>query len=218
MSAALWNGSAWQLTPISGLTSPGGGPSFSLSCASTTFCMTTTNLDGEIMDSAIQATQDNVSYVFDGSGWHQVTWSNQAVSVGALSCPTDTSCVQMADPNYGTAGYGGGEVTFLWNGSSWSEDSNPVADGLTFASISCAARTLCVGVGSPATPAYDDGGNYVGPPASSDGAAVWTGATWDPTPTPSPGDQELSGVSCTSNRCSAVGSTTVELIIARYSN
>ena len=215
VSAALWNGSSWQLTPISGLTSPGGGPSFSLSCASTSFCMTTTSLDGEDMDSAIQPTQNNVSYVFDGSGWHQVTWPDQSVSVGTLACPTDTSCVQMADANYGTPGYGGGEVTFLWNGSSWSEDSNPVADGLTLASISCTASTFCVGVGSPAAPAYDSGGNYVGPTAFPDGAAVWTGTTWHPMPTPSPGDQELSGVSCTSNQCSAVGSTTVELAIER---
>lgn len=51
---------SWQLRPISGLTSAG-LTSFSLSCASTSFCMTTTNLDGENMDSGIQPTQDNVS-------------------------------------------------------------------------------------------------------------------------------------------------------------
>jgi len=217
VSAALWNGSSWQLTPISGLTAPG-LTAFSLSCASTSFCMTTTDLDGEDMDSALQSTEDNVSYVFDGSGWNQVAWPSQSVSVGALSCPTNTSCVQMADANYGTLGYGGGEVTLLWNGSSWSEDSNPVAGNQGFASISCVSNTFCVGVGAPSSPAYDSSGNYIGPTAFPDSAAVWTGTTWDPTPTPTPGDQELSGVSCTINACIAVGSTTVDLPITRSGN
>jgi hypothetical protein len=218
VSAALWNGSSWGLTPISGLTSAPGLTTFSLSCASTSFCMTTTDLDGQDMDSALQPMQDNVSYAFDGSGWHQVAWPDQSVSVGALACPSATSCVQMADANYGTPGYGGGEVTFLWNGSSWTKDSNPVAGGLAFASISCTSNTFCVGVGAPSSPAYDSGGNYIAPTSFPDGAAVWNGATWEATPPPNPGDQELSGVSCTSNQCVGVGSTTVELAISRSGN
>jgi hypothetical protein len=220
VSAALWNGSSWQLTPISGLTASGGN-AFGLSCPSTSFCMTTTNLDGQNMDSGINPTQDNVSYVYDGAGWHQVPWSDQSVGVAALSCPSATSCVQMADANWGTPGYGGGEVTFLWNGSSWSEESSPVAGGLAFASISCTASTFCVGVGAPDVPAYDSSGNYIEVQPSSypnAAAAIWNGTTWVQTPTPSLGDQRFSGVSCTSDQCAAVGSTTAELTIERYSN
>jgi hypothetical protein len=180
--------------------------------------MTTTDLDGQNMDSSLQQTQDNVSYVFDGSGWNRVTWPNQSVSLGALSCPTKTSCVQSADANYGTPGYDGGGVTFVWNGSSWSENSNPIAGGLALASISCTASTFCVGVGAPAAPAYDSSGNYIGPAAFLDGAALWTGTTWDQTPSPSPGDEDLSGVSCTTSECTAVRSTTAELVIEQSSS
>lgn len=59
--SAVWNGHSWTTQNIGTLDVPGDTP-LALSCPTTTFCMTTTNAYGEIMDSALSPTQENASY------------------------------------------------------------------------------------------------------------------------------------------------------------
>ncbi len=209
VSAAVWNGTAWSITPISGLSAPG-TTQFAVSCASTNFCMATADLDGVQMGSADQPTQQNVSYAWDGSQWHEVAWPTSSVAVGPISCPSSTLCVQLATPNASTPRYGRGDVEFLWNGGVWKESAMPLPDTLLATSLSCVSVAFCVAVGSPwAASPTSVGGTPSSVQATSD---VRTDSTWGPTLwVANDPNESLAGVSCIAQTCMAVGTVTATL-------
>lgn len=189
--SAIWNGQSWAIDSIGNLTVPGDTP-FSLSCPTTTFCMTTSNLYGLLTDSSLSSTQQNVSYRWNGSTWSEVSWPTQAVAVNSLSCPTTTFCIQLATPNTGTPGAGDGDVQFTWNGSDWSEDATPLPGPISTYSLDCASTSLCMAVG----------GDTDGPPITPYGPRpptvdVWDGWKWLTIQWPSTApDAVLDAVSC----------------------
>jgi hypothetical protein len=196
--SVIWDGHTWTTQDIGALSVPGDTP-FSLSCPTTTFCMTTTNTEGEIMDSALSATQDNVSYRWNGTTWTEVTWPAQSVSVWSLSCSSPTSCVQLASPNQGTSGYGQGDVAFTWNGNTWSERSAPLPGSIAAVAMSCNTSGICLATGN-----QTEVGDAVGTSAPTV-VDMWDGWQWQAVPWPSDAaDAILSGVSCTNSSICAV--------------
>lgn len=199
--SALWNGSSWMTYKVGALTVPGTTP-FSLSCPTTSLCMTTADVEGAIMDSSLQSTQQNVSYEWNGSAWNPVSWPDQAVTVDALSCPFANLCIQLAGPNDGTTGSGEGDVTFTWRGGGWVENATPPLPGsLSADALSCTSATFCLAFGLP--PGAE---NSV--PFLPDSAVLWDGHSWSATTLPnSGGEPYLTGVSCVARYCMAVGTT-----------
>lgn len=200
--SAVWNGKIWTTERIGSLDVPG-FTTFALSCPTDSFCMTTTNAYGEIMDSADSPTQENSSYEWNGSTWNEVSWPTQAVGVDSLSCATSTFCIQLATPNEGTSGYKGGDVQFNWNGKEWSKNLTPLPGQLASSALSCVSSSLCVAVG----------GETNGPPILPEGsgppvADFWDGESWHQMQWPSVASgAALADVSCgSSGECGTVGS------------
>jgi hypothetical protein len=192
--SVLWNGSSWTTSDVGTQTVPG-TTEFGMSCSSTSQCMTTSDVDGPIMGSGTAATQQNVSYEWDGSAWNPVPWPDDEVSVASLSCPSMNLCYQVASPNDGTPGSGEGDVTFTWRGSGWTEDSTPLPGGLGTESLSCTSATFCMALGDPVS----------GGTTSPNGADVWNGYDWTATTFPSTGDDSFAAVSCVARYCLAAG-------------
>lgn len=200
VESAIWDGNRWTFDTLTGLTVPGTTP-FSLACPTTSFCVTTSNINGEIMDSGIQASQDNVSYVWNGTSWSRTAWPTQSVAVGSLSCSSPTICLQLASPNDGTPGYGEGDVAFTWNGNAWSENPSPIPGQMTSTAISCTSSGACLAVGNRYAP-----GAPFGSPAPTV-VDLWDGWQWLTIPWPAGvGDANLSGASCSeTDLCGVAG-------------
>ncbi|HST49363.1 hypothetical protein [Jatrophihabitans sp.] len=114
-SGAAWtyDGSQWSegvlVTPNSDL--------ISISCASTSFCVATTQSHGWV-------------YTFDGTSWDSGSQLNPYAQKSAVSCPASTFCLAWADGWY------------RWNGSTWSATSD--SPGATQVNgVSCVSPTFC---------------------------------------------------------------------------
>jgi hypothetical protein len=199
VTGALWNGSSWGMTDIPGLTVPGTTP-LALSCPTTRFCMMVTNENGPIMDSALQPTQDDVSYDWNGSQWSKVTWPDQTVSVNIVSCSSPNSCLATASPPGSPTGatQTSGDDWFRWNGSDWTEQSGSLPGELAASSLSCPTSSMCMAVGSPA-----DITTAPSPPGFAD---LWNGQSWVGANLTSTAAESFTGVSCLSSVfCGVVG-------------
>lgn len=111
-----FDGKAW-----SGATLAGDGQSQGVSCSSDVFCMA-------IIGTARAAR-------WDGGAWHVLRFPEPVAS--GVSCISRSFCV---------AGGGAGDFA-TWNGTTWVPGQVlPLADNQGWSDVSCASRTLCVGI------------------------------------------------------------------------
>ncbi|MCL4448172.1 MAG: hypothetical protein M1483_01745 [Actinobacteria bacterium] len=184
-----------------------GGSLPSISCASSSFCVTT-DLSGNV-------------YTYNGTAWSSPqNIDPNGGGITSISCATTTFCVAVdakdnADVGYGTSwppptsidgsGYAltsvscaspsfcvavdasGNEVTY--NGTTWSSPQN-ISSNKPLASVSCASSSFCVAV--------DSSGNEV----------TYNGSGWSSPVSIDPSGGGLTSVSCASSSfCVAVDSS-----------
>jgi len=191
--AERWNGSVWTATDITGPMESG---LTAVSCPTASTCTAVGDSLG---------TDASLIYRWNGSTWTAQTAvtlpdyeENQLYGV---SCPTTSACVAVGS-------YFGPSSTFVlverWNGSSWTLQTIPHPAGVKssqFQSVSCVSAAVCTAVGSSVT-----GANVTIPRAERSNGNTWA-LQPTPTPTSSPYNLNLAGVSCpTSKDCTAVGS------------
>ena len=83
-----------------------------------------------------------------------------------MSCPATGNCTAVGTNE------GGKALAAHWNGKAWSDESPASPDQFTFLdSVSCAATTDCVAVGTGGTPTSSELG-------LSPIAEQWTGGKW----------------------------------------
>ena len=126
--------------------------------------------------------------------------------LSSVSCASPTTCfaVGITDPLDGSAHQ---PLIEQWNGASWSIVPSPQVGAtreVELDGVACPTATSCLAVGSIAN-------NDVTAFAVNGLALRWNGIAWSvvPSPKPSTGDVQLTGVSCSSaTDCVAVGSST----------
>jgi hypothetical protein len=150
---------------------------------------------------------------WDGSKWTVQAVPSPTGSVQSwlygVSCSSDHACTAVGsyDPS-------GTSATLLslaeeWDGSRWAVQETPNYAAAAWSylySVSCVSATACTAVGSY-TPAAAVG-NYHPYTYVKTLAEAWDGSTWDPQPTadlPAVEGNNLLGVSCAGNGCTAVG-------------
>jgi len=196
--AERWNGTSWsiQTTP-----NPTGSNSYltAVSCPSGAVCIA---VGGSFNPTAAPTLAER----WNGSTWSVQTTPNptgaQSSQLRAVSCTSPTACTAAGDYTDST----GTQRTLAerWNGTTWSIEKTPNPAGATasgLSGVSCTSATACTAVGSF---------------TASTGtqrtlAERWNGTSWSIQTTSKPTDATasgLSGVSCTSAACTAVGDYT----------
>ena len=187
--AEQWNGSTWNAETIP---EPASGTLQGVSCTATANCIAVGN-----------ASNATLAEGWNGAGWSIQLTSNPAAPADpqftGVSCPIATSCVAVGQY---TADLGTAVGTQIplgegWDGTSWEQQTPPADNTNVFPGVSCSTATSCMAVG-PGFPIQD------GPVAEA-----WNGASWSIPPSPYVGLGDrgvLSGVSCASVICMAVGS------------
>jgi len=225
--AAVWNGTSWkvQATPPINVTP------ISVSCATVSFCMTTSGSGGVA--------------IWNGASWSAGPGVSGFQQVASVSCVSASYCEAVG-------GGPQGENAAVWNGASWSPQPTAGPAGVVLDAISCLAVNSCEAVGAtfgPITVTLAETWNGTSwaiaptpnPPATQSSilnavsctsaasctavgqnqftnlgltrtlAEVWNGKTWSLRSTPSnvnAGENILDDVSCvTSAGCTAVGTT-----------
>jgi hypothetical protein len=197
--AERWNGSTWTVQPTPNQT-PGNNVLLSVSCTSTTACM-----------SVGQSLGGPAEPVF-GESWNGTGWTLKQVplpkdmvnvpvdGVGGASCLSNASCVAVGlyYPQYGSKPFADG-----WDGSAWHSQLIPsirssagMPEGEFLSALSCGTST-CTAVGT-----YHLHGN------SLPIAEVWNGTAWHLELMANPGGITITPyiwVSCVGTACTAVG-------------
>jgi len=161
---AVYNGSTWTKQDIANNLSPVNvSQGFSVSCASTTFCVET----GYFYNSLNQ----NMAYIsmFNGS-----SWATQQVQVGLQGSVTNVSCVSstfcVAAGYTGTYPYQAFTTKYTGQGSTWTATNIAQFSGVTTSyvnTLNCFSTTLCVVGGWTSVSGVPDA--Y---------ASVFNGTTW----------------------------------------
>jgi hypothetical protein len=190
-----WNGSIWSSLPDV----PAGGLK-AISCTSATFCVAV----GQQYVNCPSCFTQTLIEQWNGSTWSVVSSPNQgsglANTLNGVACSMPMRCQAV-----GTFSNGSLNQTLAeeWNGLAWiivpSPDTPPnVSQGLN--SLSCAASTACMAVGSSANG-----------PAQQTLVEQWNGISWSIVASPntaSDQDNVLNGVSCSSMvSCHATGTS-----------
>lgn len=191
-----WNGSSWSIeaTPNSGSTYDGNLQS--VSCPSRNDCLAVGTYTNSVGETAALAEQWN------GSSWtvQSPQLSPDLVFLDGVSCPSSTDCMAVGTTSQGQPQL---PVAYQWNGVSWSVTSVPVPPNASQAfleGVSCKPARTCTAVGIAEQPKGD----------LLVLAERWDGSNWTvqnaPNPAPASADQQLDGVSCSSEAlCTAVG-------------
>ena len=144
--------------------------------------------------------------------WNGTTWSIEAtpsqagafgIYLSGVSCTSATACTAVG--YYLTRAGMQQTLAESWNGTTWSIQTTPNANGASMLSgVSCTSAGACTAVGN----SVDSTGNEMTL------AEHWGGTSWSLQTTPNfPGARgsELNGVSCTSaTACTAVGDTPLD--------
>lgn len=192
--ADIWNGSAWLAmapVPESGLNG--------VSCPSVRYCMA-------VGTTSVDETNEPAAAKWNGTVWKNVPVPAPVVTIDggslkSVSCVSITNCVAVGQTSEGT---GATPIAYTWNGTSWTQQTLPPppagASGPELSGVSCSSATNCMAVGD--ADGAGDGGNTLF-------ADQWNGSTWtQQSPLPLPVGTVVSlltGVSCVSSRCTAVG-------------
>ena len=186
-----WNGTNWVVLPSPDPTGSGGVNNNDLSgvaCTSATNCFA--------VGSKAAATGILIER-WSGAAWSVAGASSTGVLSG-VSCVGASSCHAV-----GTRG--GKAFAMRWNGAFWGtvvSPNPPGATGSRLTSVSCAAVTTCMAVGSYST-------------ATAMGTLIerWNGTSWTIVASPNPAGATsagLTGIACPSTaNCFAVGGATV---------
>jgi hypothetical protein len=176
-----WNGSAWTAVPspdASSDTQADANDLESVSCTSASFCFAL-GVTGPIDDPQPLAER------WDGTEWTVASASATPRAVAGVTCTGASSCLAV-----------GGAVAEQWNGSGWTDISDPAwADNLVeLNGVACVSSVSCTAVG-------------VSDLGFSPAIEQWNGQMWTDAPLPSLTDTEvfLTGVSCLGPSCVATG-------------
>jgi hypothetical protein len=198
---------AWSIQPTPTPTAgqePANGLFNSVSCPSAGTC------------TAVGDSVDGSGYDALSEGWNGSAWSLQSPVNLPLPLTTILSGVSCANAN-ACAAVGSAliftivPIVELWNGSQWTGAfaGPPTQQGAAAASlsgVSCSAAQECDAVGY--TFVLGQSGSPSGLVPLSE---LWTGGPWGAAPLPTPTgalESSLSGVSCSTSSCTAVGSYT----------
>jgi hypothetical protein len=184
--AFRWNGTAWsfQNPTVSG------GRLLGISCTSASAC------------TAVGYAGSNALAL----RWNGSTWKTQAVpkptgaksiQLNAVKCTSGTVCTAVG---FSSPGTGNNPLAERWNGTSWKVQPTPEPPGgpgeYTLAGVSCTSASACTAVG-------DYGNGLV---LDNTLAEYWNGTAWKVQSTPNvDAFNVLSGVSCPTATCMAVG-------------
>lgn len=202
--AEAWDGSRWTIQPTPGPTSYGASQSVlnGVSCTSSTAC---TAVGDYQVNSPGYAGYRTLAETWNGTRWSVQPTVNPNPSfniLSAVSCGASTACMAVGKT---TLDSGYRLLVEQWNGTAWSSAAPPIPPGAvttSLSSISCAAATNCVAVGS-----YGD--NYQ---STQPLVERWDGTSWAVDLAPLPSGAKgglLAGVSCAAiGSCMAVGYST----------
>ncbi|HEY1919446.1 MAG TPA: hypothetical protein VGH27_28075 [Streptosporangiaceae bacterium] len=191
--AESWNGHSWKAQPINIETSFDTAYLSGVSCQPLVDC------------TAVGTYQDPVDGYRSFAETIDVQWQVQSTPVpsgavvshiNAVSCPSATVCVAVAD--YIASKPGLHDFSEIWNGTGWTDGTIPNPAVTDLRAVSCPSATACMAVGD------DTSNNSVQPLA-----AQWNGTTWTERDLPLPAGESialLNSVSCpTTTFCVAVG-------------
>lgn len=191
--ANLWQGGTWLAMAYTN------APLDGVSCPSVRYCVA-------VGSQYVGDNDEPYAERWNGTLWKPMTvpapsGTTFGGTLTSVSCTGITNCVAVGRTGNGT---GSGTLAYAWNGTSWTQQTLPTppagAVGPELNGISCPSATDCTAVGDEA--ADGDGGNILF-------AEQWNGSTWTqqgPFALPvGTTYAQLSGVSCRSARCTAVG-------------
>jgi hypothetical protein len=203
MLAGAWNGTSWT---VQSPTAPTGATKSILEGISCTAATTCTAVGG------YGTTGSSLSMPLAES-LSGTTWTTQAVptpssgafaTLAGVSCISASSCTAVGE-YLNTVSNQSVPFAAHWDGTSWTDQSMPVAAGATATglySVTCTSANACIATGGYATTGGAGSPNNVL-------VETWNGTSWAvqtaPTPTGATA-AALTNVSCTaSNACTAVG-------------
>ena len=180
-----WDGTRWTIQKTPRL---GGGPYHglqSVSCTSRRACTAVGYTAGDVLVER-----------WNGRTWSIQTTPHPAGSLSGVSCTSSTACTAVGETDSGESH---AMVAERWDGAHWSIEATPQLEDGAFSDVSCTSSTACTAVGS-----------YFTAGMTFTLAERWDGIRWSIQTTPNRQGvvyDSLSGVSCTSNACTAVGGT-----------
>lgn len=189
--AEHWNGTTWSIQQTPNPAGATDSELYGVSCVSASACTAV----GDYFS-------PTTGWVTLGERWNGTTWSIEPTPnptsggpqtqpiLNGVSCASARVCTAVGN-YFNGAGYA--TLAERWNGSTWSIQQTPNANGDSYLNaVSCAKASVCTAVGY-----YWSGTNLTL-------AERWNGTTWKIQTTPNSGI--LQGVSCASTRtCTAVG-------------
>jgi hypothetical protein len=193
-----WSGTSWsiQTTP-----NPKGAEEnglLAVACTSASACI------------AVGTSLTDVNAIL-AEGWNGTSWSieatpspsgSKAAALEGVACTSSDACTAVGF--YVDSAGLDVPLAEAWNGTSWSIQTTPVPSGAEYsnlAAVACTSSDACTAVGY-----YFDSSDV-----QDTLAEAWNGTSWSIQTTPDPsgaGGNNLTGVSCTSSGCTAVGSYT----------
>ena len=185
-----WNGTTWSLSATPG--QPDYNYITALSCPTVSYCIAT----GYDYLGAASGTQP-AAWQWSGGSWTELTVGTLATKwnyFNAVKCLSPGYCEAVGSQGrYQTFPHALAEV---WNGRTWTVQSAPAQPFASAAAVACASSSRCEAVGSSKTATF---------------AMGWNGSRWSTQKTPAitgsaNASSELTGVSCYSTGCTAVGS------------
>jgi hypothetical protein len=197
-----WNGSTWkEVTPTANSRS-GPNPSIdAVSCFSISFCMAV----------GYSEVSTPLAEAWSGTSWTVTTPPPVGVfmtyqALGAVSCTSASSCLAVGESS-GAAGILSG-IVLTWDGSSWTDVSDPSQIWLN--DISCTSAKSCLVVGTNIPNDYQSF-------RRRDVVERWQGTTLTAIKVAAVGKQiALNAVSCSrANWCAVVGSFTMRAGVTR---
>jgi len=197
-----WDGVRWS-TQAAANPEPGFGRLVGVSCVDAKFC--------EAVGYTVQpaATNPELTVRPQAERWNGSRWILQD-SPALSGSPSELFGVAFVSRVFciavGGSAYFGGSVIEKWNGESWSLESHP--DGPMHVNqlyaVSCTSAEFCQAVGCSTS--NDCGPGRAGSSEEESLAEEWNGSQWQLSRVTKPGDGDLWGVSCSSDRfCAAVG-------------
>jgi hypothetical protein len=193
-----WNGTAWTLVPVP---TPSGASTIALdgiSCRSSTQCVAVGAAFGNNDSSELPGAE-----VWNGSAWSASTvpvpGGSTFASLVGVSCVSTTDCVAVG--SYEDTSSNEDPFAETWNGAGWAVQTMPspsATSNLYTSGVSCTSSTACIAVGG-----------YQSSTAEVAFAERLTGGSWSVLTVPMPAGSDyagLSGISCVSTGCVAVGS------------
>ena len=212
----IWDGTRWNPMKVLPSVASNEGhnvSSASVSCPTTTFCMTVGQFSG------VNTANGSFAKTWDGKAWKDVSPSVDTVDsplygfgLKGVSCTSSDDCwsvgLQTIPPATAADSLTTIPIAIHWNGSAWKAAVVPSQGREQLNGVSCVSPGFCMAVGA------SNYGGYGSLPTSAF-AVMWNGAQWVARRAAEPntgGNNLFFSVSCTSlSACMAVGGDPVGL-------